>query len=88
MQHYIRKGDFVEVVVGRDKGKLGEVIQVFPDEQRILVRNVNLVMRHTKPTRKHPRGEMITTEDPLLMANVRLVPRQVMPRHTFSETRF
>jgi large subunit ribosomal protein L24 len=88
MQQEIRKGDFVEVVVGRDKGKLGEVIRVFPDERRILVRNVNLVMRQTRPTRKHPRGEMITTEDPLHMANVRLVPRQVMPQHPFSESRF
>ena len=88
MQQVIRKGDFVEVVVGRDRGKLGQVIRVFPDEGRVLVRNVNLVMRRAKPTRKHPRGEMITTEAPLHMTNVRLVPRQVMPRRSFSETRF
>lgn len=75
MEHDIRKGDLVEVVTGRDKGKLGEVIGVFPEKRRILVRNVNLVMRYSRPTRKHPRGGMIATEDPLHVANVRVVPK-------------
>jgi large subunit ribosomal protein L24 len=79
MQQDIRKGDLVEIVAGRDKGKQGEVIRVLPEDGRLLVRNVNLVMRYTRPTRKHPDGGMIATEDPLHVINVRVVPRHAAP---------
>ena len=46
----IRKGDDVIVLTGKDKGKTGEVIQVFRDDGRVLVRGVNVVKRHTKPS--------------------------------------
>ena len=44
----IRKGDSVVVITGRDKGRTGEVIEVRPDENRALVRGVNMVKRHQK----------------------------------------
>lgn len=46
----IRKGDDVIVLTGKDKGKTGEVIRVFRDDGRVLVRGVNVVKRHTKPS--------------------------------------
>ncbi|MGB7698693.1 MAG: 50S ribosomal protein L24, partial [Methylovirgula sp.] len=52
----IKKGDKVVVLAGRDKGRLGEVIQVLPKESRALVRGVNLVKRHQRQTAKQAGG--------------------------------
>ncbi|MEK9755237.1 MAG: 50S ribosomal protein L24 [Rhodospirillaceae bacterium] len=49
-QTHIRKGDRVIVTTGRDKGKSGEVLKVFPKRQRAIVQGVNKVKRHTRPS--------------------------------------
>ncbi len=46
----IKKGDTVVVIAGRDKGTTGEVLKVIPDENRVVVRGVNVVKRHQKPS--------------------------------------
>ena len=46
----IKKGDQVMVLAGRDKGKTGEVLKMFPSEDRAVVQGVNMVKRHTKPS--------------------------------------
>lgn len=45
----IRKGDTVEVIAGKDRGKRGKVIHTFPRENRVLVDGINIVVRHQKP---------------------------------------
>lgn len=52
----IKKGDKVVVLAGRDKGKTGEVVQVMPTEDRVIVSGVNVVKRHTRPTQADPGG--------------------------------
>jgi large subunit ribosomal protein L24 len=52
----IKKGDTVIVISGRDKGKTGEVLRVFPAEQRAVVQGVNIARRHTKPRMGEPGG--------------------------------
>ncbi len=47
----IKKGDLVQVITGKDKGKQGKVIVAFPAENRVLVEGVNRVKKHTKPAR-------------------------------------
>lgn len=75
----IKKGDTVVVVSGRDKGKSGEVIRVIPKESRVLVRDVNMVKRHAKPTPTSP-GGMIDKEAPLHVSNVALTdPKDSKP---------
>jgi large subunit ribosomal protein L24 len=54
----IRKGDNVVVTTGKDSGKTGEVLVVFPDTSRVLVRGVNIVKRHTKPSQTTTGGIM------------------------------
>jgi large subunit ribosomal protein L24 len=46
----IRKGDRVSVTTGRDKGKTGDVVKVFPKLDKAIVQGVNMVKRHTRPT--------------------------------------
>jgi len=67
----IRKGDKVIVLTGRDKGRAGEVIEVRPDEDRALVRGVNMVQRHQRqsPTQE---GGIISKEGPVHLSNLAL----------------
>ena len=75
----IRKGDQVVVLTGRDKGKRGEVMRVIPDENRALVRGVNTVRRHQKPSGTQE-GGIIAKEAPIQLSNIALVdPKDGQP---------
>ena len=67
----IRKGDKVIVLAGRDKGRTGEVIAVRPDENRALVRGINMVKRHQKQTAGQE-GGIIQKEAPIHLSNLAL----------------
>lgn len=67
----IRKGDKVIVLAGRDKGRSGEVIEVRPDQDRALVRGINLVKRHRKQSAQHE-GGIISKESPVHLSNLAL----------------
>ena len=76
----IRKDDTVAVTTGKDRGKKGRVLQVFPNERRILVEAVNYRKVHRRPTRDNPKGGIVQMEGPLSIANVMLVcPRCSKP---------
>jgi large subunit ribosomal protein L24 len=65
----IKKGDRVVVTTGRDKGKKGEVIKVFPKEDRALVSGVNIAKRHQKQTAKL-QGGIVNKEAPIQLSNL------------------
>jgi large subunit ribosomal protein L24 len=67
----IRKGDKVIVLTGRDKGRSGEVIEVQPREERVLVRGINMVKRHQKQTAQQE-GGIISKELPIHLSDVAL----------------
>lgn len=66
----IKKGDTVVVISGKDKGKQGEIIAISREDSRVIVKDVNKVKRHTKPTPKDPQGGIIEREAPLHMSKV------------------
>ena len=68
----IKKGDLVQVITGKDKGKQGKVIAAFPREDRVLVEGVNRVKKHTKVGQSQA-GGIVTTEAPVHVSNVQLV---------------
>jgi large subunit ribosomal protein L24 len=68
----IRKGDTVVVRNGRDKGKKGEVLSVIKDDLKLVVKGINLVKRHTKPTQTNT-GGIIQKELPIHVSNVSLL---------------
>ncbi len=68
----VKKGDTVIVLTGREKGKSGEIIRMLPKEKRVLVRDVNMVKRHTKPSPTNP-GGIVDKEAPIHVSNVALV---------------
>ena len=65
----IKKGDKVKVVSGGSKGKVGNVLKVFPKEHKVIVSGVNLVKRHTKPT-QHSEGGIMQKELPIHISNI------------------
>jgi large subunit ribosomal protein L24 len=65
----IRKGDRVIVTTGRDKGKKGEVLRVFPADNRALVTGVNLVKRHQRQTPRQ-QGGIVSKEAPVDLSNL------------------
>jgi large subunit ribosomal protein L24 len=68
----IRKKDNVLVIAGRDRGKKGEVLKLFPEKGRVLVSKVNMRTRHVKPTQTEPGGRQ-QKEAPIHASNVMLL---------------
>ena len=68
----IKKGDKVLVIAGNSKGSTGEVLEVFPAKQRIIVEGTNLVKKHQKPTNDSP-GGIVDVAAPIHISNVKLV---------------
>lgn len=68
----LKKGDQVVVIAGKDKGKQGKILKMFPKENRALIENVNMIRRHTKPTRE-AQGGIIDREASIHLSNVMIV---------------
>jgi large subunit ribosomal protein L24 len=75
----IRKGDRVKVIAGRSKGKVGDVLRVLAADQRVVVSGVNVIKRHTKPSRAES-GGIIEREAAIHVSNVALMdPKENKP---------
>ncbi|HUB61396.1 MAG TPA: 50S ribosomal protein L24 [Puia sp.] len=70
----IKKGDNVVVITGDDKDlkKSRKVLEVYPDDAKILVEGVNIVTRHTKPSAQNTKGGIVKKEAPIHISNVLL----------------
>ena len=66
----IKKGDRVIVLTGRDEGREGEVLQVLPKENRVVVQGVAQVKRHTKAGPRNPEGGIVAKEAAIAVSNV------------------
>jgi len=69
----IKKGDRVQVLTGRDKGRRGEVIAVNPEEKRALVQGIHMVKRHRKPQGVSQPGGIQEKEAPIQLSNLALI---------------
>ena len=70
MPRHVRKGDTVVVTAGNDKGVMGEVLRVIPDDMRVVVQGVNVRSKHIKPSQRSPQGGTIQKEMPIHISNV------------------
>lgn len=69
----IHKGDRVQVLSGKDRGKTGEVIRAMPAERKVIVTGVNIAKRHQRATRATTQGGIIDKDMPMHVASVALV---------------
>ena len=68
----LKKGDTVQVIAGKDKGKTGEVLRTLPYDNRVVVQGINLRTRHVKPTQEGETGRIVTEEASVHASNVML----------------
>ncbi|HEY8387319.1 MAG TPA: 50S ribosomal protein L24 [Parasegetibacter sp.] len=70
----IKKGDSVVVIAGDDKDrkKPRKVLEVYPDEAKVLVEGVNIITKHTKPSAQNTKGGIVKKEAPISISNVML----------------
>lgn len=69
----LRKDDKVKVLAGKDRGKIGKVLKVLYKHDRILIENINMVKRHSKPNMQNRQGGIIEKEAPIDLSNVMLM---------------
>ena len=70
----IKHNDTVKVITGRDKGKQGRVLRVFPDKGKVLVEHVMMVKKHVKPNpQRNIKGGIAEQETPISVSNVMIV---------------
>lgn len=69
----IKKNDTVKVIAGNSRGKVGKVLRVFRDRERVIVEGVNIVHRHRRPTQTNPQGSISLQEAPIHVSNVMIV---------------
>lgn len=75
----IKKGDTVQVIAGDDKGKIGRVLEVYPKKMKILVEQVNVHKKHTRPNQQYPNGGIISKEMPIHYSNVMILDSDKKP---------
>ncbi|MBI3316352.1 MAG: 50S ribosomal protein L24 [Candidatus Omnitrophica bacterium] len=69
----VRKGDKVVILAGKDKGKSGKVLHVFPRKNRALVQGINMVKKHARKSQQNPQGAILSQEALIHVSNLGLV---------------
>ncbi len=69
----IKKSDKVKIIAGKDRGKEGKVLEVFPEKKKIVVEGLNLAVKHMRPRRQGEKGQRIQFPMPLNSSNVMLI---------------
>lgn len=70
---FVKTGDNVQVIAGKDKGKTGTVIQASPKTNKVTVKGINIIKKHQKPSQTEPNGGIKDMEAPLDASNVKVV---------------
>jgi large subunit ribosomal protein L24 len=69
---HVKKGDTVQIIAGSEKGKVGEILRVFPETSKVVVQGVNVRTKHVKPQQEGESGQISTFEAPIHSSNVML----------------
>ncbi|HSX31369.1 MAG TPA: 50S ribosomal protein L24 [Candidatus Saccharimonadales bacterium] len=69
----LKKGDTVQVLSGKHKGKTGKIVATHPSENKVTVEGINIVKKHVKPNRAYPQGGIIDITKPIWVSKVAVV---------------
>jgi large subunit ribosomal protein L24 len=72
----LKRGDNVQVIKGKDKGKKGNILRVLFTEKRAIIEGINMVKKHKRRTRDDQKGGIVSVERPISIANIMLVCKQ------------
>lgn len=75
---HLKKDDKVKVIAGKDKDKIGKILNVNRKKNRVLVENINIIKRHSKPSMTNKQGGIIEKEAPIHLSNVMLMCSKCM----------
>ena len=70
MARHIKSGDQVVVITGADKGKVGRVLRILEDKDRVVVEGINRVWKHVRPSQRYPQGGRIQKDAAIHISNV------------------
>ena len=73
MKFHVRRDDKVMVIAGKERGKIGKILKVFPKKQLVIVEKVNVVKRHARPSPTTGKGGIIEKEAPIHISNVMIM---------------
>jgi large subunit ribosomal protein L24 len=86
---HVKVGDSIQVISGKDKGKIGEIIKIFPKSSQVIIKGTNVKTKHVKPQQEGESGQITTFEAPIHSSSVMLysTKKQVASRinYTFNE---
>ncbi len=86
---HVKKGDTVQVITGKDKGVIGEIVAISAKKSQVIVQGVNMRTKHVKPQAEGESGQILTKEFPVHSSNVMLysTKQKVASRvaHTFTD---
>jgi len=69
----LKKGDLVEVLSGKYKGKQGKIAMTHPTENKVTIDGINVVKKHVKPSQIHPQGGIVEITKPIWVSKVAIV---------------
>ena len=72
-KNYLKVNDQVEVIAGKDKGRVGKILKVLPGKNRVVVERINMIKRHTKPSEMNQQGQIVEREASLDASNLQLI---------------
>ncbi|PRY82409.1 50S ribosomal protein L24 [Alkalibacterium olivapovliticus] len=70
---FVKSGDKVKLIAGKDKGKEGTVLKAMPKQNKVIVEGLNIMKKHTRPTGMGQEGGIVETEAPIHVSNVQLI---------------
>ena len=80
----LKKGNQVKIIAGKDKGKTGEILEINRKSNLVKVKSINLVKKHTKPTKQN-KGGIISKESFLHQSNVKNIEKNKKEKKTISK---
>ena len=72
LSNHVKQGDTVKVISGKDKGKIGEIVRILKNENKVVVKEVNIKRKHVKPRKEGDVGKISQFEAPIHSSSVML----------------
>lgn len=76
----VKTGDTIRVIAGKDKGREGKIVRVYPKQNKVLIENINMFKKHIKKSEQSPQGGVVEVPRPLDASNVKKVDAQSKPK--------